>query len=117
MFGGKSKNVGVIGLGIIGSRVEENLRRADFNVFVWNRTTRAVPGFLASPLEVAEVTQVIQIFVRDAEALRDAIVACGCRSVRYVEDSDGDHSEASWARRLPDALRWLYQEPEEDGAS
>jgi enterochelin esterase-like enzyme len=56
-------------------------------------------------------------FVRDAEALRDAIVAGGCRRVRYVEDPDGDHSEASWARRLPDALRWLYQEPEEDGAS
>lgn len=69
MFGSKSKNVGVIGLGIIGSRVEENLRRADFNVFVWNRTARAVPGFVASPHEVAEVAQVIQIFVRDSRAL------------------------------------------------
>lgn len=73
MFGSKIKNVGVIGLGIIGSRVEENLRRADFNVFVWNRTTRAVPGFVASPHEVAEVSQVIQIFVRDAEALLEVM--------------------------------------------
>ncbi len=73
MFGSKGKNVGVIGLGIIGSRVAENLQRANFNVFVWNRTARAVPGFLASPHEVAEVAQVIQIFVRDAEALLEVM--------------------------------------------
>ncbi len=73
MFGGKNKNVGVIGLGIIGSRVQESLRRADFNVFVWNRTTRAVPGFVASPQEVAEVAQIIQIFVRDADALMEVM--------------------------------------------
>jgi 3-hydroxyisobutyrate dehydrogenase-like beta-hydroxyacid dehydrogenase len=73
MFGGKIKDVGVIGLGIIGSRVAERLRRADYHVFVWNRTTRAVPGFLASPHEIAEVAQVIQIFVRDAEALLEVM--------------------------------------------
>jgi 3-hydroxyisobutyrate dehydrogenase-like beta-hydroxyacid dehydrogenase len=73
MFGSKIKDVGVIGLGIIGSRVAERLRHANFNVFVWNRTARAVPGFLASPHEVAEVAQVIQIFVRDAEALLEVV--------------------------------------------
>jgi 3-hydroxyisobutyrate dehydrogenase-like beta-hydroxyacid dehydrogenase len=73
MFGGKIRDVGVIGLGIIGSRVAERLRRADYHVFVWNRTTRAVPGFLASPHEIAEVAQVIQIFVRDAEALLEVM--------------------------------------------
>lgn len=73
MFGGKIKDVGVIGLGIIGSRVAERLRRADYHVFVWNRTTRAVPGFLASPHEIAEVAQIIQIFVRDAEALLEVM--------------------------------------------
>ncbi len=73
MFGSKNKIVGVIGLGIIGSRVAENLRSADFNVFVWNRTARAVPGFVASPLEVAEVSQIIQIFVRDADALMEVM--------------------------------------------
>jgi 3-hydroxyisobutyrate dehydrogenase-like beta-hydroxyacid dehydrogenase len=64
-----SMNVGVIGLGIIGSRVAECLRRSGHNVFVWNRTARMEPNFLASPHEVAEVAQFIQIFVRDAEAL------------------------------------------------
>ena len=67
------KNVGVIGLGIIGSRVAENLRHANLNVFVWNRTPRAVENFMASPREVAEVSDAVQIFVRDAEALLEVI--------------------------------------------
>ncbi len=69
MFGGKTKNIGVIGLGIIGSRVAAKLSQKNFNVFVWNRTARPVPGFVSSPREIAELTQVILIFVRDAEAL------------------------------------------------
>jgi hypothetical protein len=28
--------------------------------------------------------------------------------VKYVEDPRGDHSEASWGRRLSDALEWLW---------
>jgi 3-hydroxyisobutyrate dehydrogenase-like beta-hydroxyacid dehydrogenase len=73
MFGSKIKDVGVIGLGIIGSRVAENLRKANFNVFVWNRTARAVPGFLASPHEIAEIAQTVQVFVRDSEALLEVV--------------------------------------------
>ena len=63
------KNIGVIGLGIIGSRVAENLTKAGFNVFVWSRSPRAIPNFLASPREVAESARVLQIFVRDDAAL------------------------------------------------
>ena len=70
---GSIKNVGVIGLGIIGSRVAENLRKADFNVFVWNRSPRPVPNFLSSPREVAEVSDAVQIFVRDAKALIEVL--------------------------------------------
>lgn len=73
MSGAKITDVGVIGLGIIGSRVAANLRRKNFNVFVWNRTTRAEPAFVASPHEIAELAQVIQIFVRDAEALLEVM--------------------------------------------
>jgi 3-hydroxyisobutyrate dehydrogenase-like beta-hydroxyacid dehydrogenase len=73
MSGSNSMNVGVIGLGIIGTRVAECLRRAGHNVFVWNRSSRMEPNFLASPLEVAEVAQFIQIFVRDAEALQEVM--------------------------------------------
>ena len=65
----KSKNVGVIGLGIIGSRVAGALRKRGLQVFVWNRTPRTEQNFVGSPLEVAELCDVIQIFVADDEAL------------------------------------------------
>jgi 3-hydroxyisobutyrate dehydrogenase-like beta-hydroxyacid dehydrogenase len=67
------QNVGVLGLGIIGSRVAENLRKAGHEVFVWSRSARPVPNFLASPREVAEAAGIIQIFVRDSAALLAAI--------------------------------------------
>lgn len=44
---------------------------------------------------------------RDSEAVADVLVSQGARHVKYFEDPEGDHSEGSWARRLPDALRWL----------
>ncbi len=63
------KNVGVIGLGIIGSRVTANLRKKGFHVFVWNRTPRPVPNFVGAPAEIAEMCDFIQIFVSDDDAL------------------------------------------------
>ncbi len=39
--------------------------------------------------------------------LRDQLDAGG---VGGVEDPEGDHSEDAWARRLPEALRWLFGE-------
>jgi 3-hydroxyisobutyrate dehydrogenase-like beta-hydroxyacid dehydrogenase len=65
--------VGVIGLGIIGSRVVSNLRRAGHQVWLWNRTVRPEPNFLSSPAEVAEASRVIQIFVSNGEALLSVI--------------------------------------------
>lgn len=72
-MGEKKLNVGVLGLGIIGSRVAENARAAGHEVFVWNRTPKAIPNFLGSPAEVAEVARILQIFVRDDEALREVL--------------------------------------------
>lgn len=66
-------HVGLLGLGIIGSRVAENLVKAGFQVSVWSRTGRKGPGTVASPSEVAQAAQVIQIFVRDDAALLDAL--------------------------------------------
>ena len=59
----------MIGLGIIGSRVANCLRQRGFHTFVWNRTPRPVPNFVGSPGEVAELCDVVQIFVGDDEAL------------------------------------------------
>ncbi len=67
------KNVGVIGLGIIGSRVADNLRRLGFHVFVWNRNPRPVPNFVGAPAELAEMCDYIQIFVSDDDALLDVV--------------------------------------------
>jgi 3-hydroxyisobutyrate dehydrogenase-like beta-hydroxyacid dehydrogenase len=63
------KNVGVIGLGIIGSRVAAHLREKGFHVFVWNRTLRRVPNFVGTPGEIAEMCDCLQIFVSDDAAL------------------------------------------------
>lgn len=67
------KNVGVIGLGIIGGRVADNLRRQGIHVFVWNRNPRPVPNFVGAPAELAEMCDYIQIFVSDDDALLDVI--------------------------------------------
>jgi len=71
------KNVGLIGLGIIGSQAATGLRAAGFQVFVWNRSAKPAPNFLGSPAEVAEACEIIQIFVADAPALFDVIEAMG----------------------------------------
>jgi 3-hydroxyisobutyrate dehydrogenase-like beta-hydroxyacid dehydrogenase len=67
------KNVGVVGLGIIGKRVVDNLRERGFHVFVWNRTPKPVPNFVGSPAEVAELCDYVQIFVSDDDALLQMI--------------------------------------------
>lgn len=71
----KKPVVGVIGLGIIGSRVVGNLRKADFDVWVWNRSPRQEPNFLGSAKEVAETADIIQIFVSDGPALLATVEA------------------------------------------
>jgi predicted alpha/beta superfamily hydrolase len=47
---------------------------------------------------------------RDARKVRDALLARGFvleRDLHYVEERNARHNEAAWARRLPDALRFL----------
>jgi len=73
MFSENQHKVGVIGLGIIGSRVANNLREADCHTYVWNRSPKTEPNFLGSPAEVAQVADVIQIFVRNGEDLVEVI--------------------------------------------
>ncbi len=46
----------------------------------------------------------------DARRLRDALLGTGMRQgidLHYVEERHAPHNEAAWARRLPDALRFL----------
>jgi 3-hydroxyisobutyrate dehydrogenase-like beta-hydroxyacid dehydrogenase len=60
---------GLVGLGIIGTRIAACLRRAGWQVWLWNRSLRPEPNFLGSPAEVAEATKHIQLFVSNGEAL------------------------------------------------
>lgn len=68
-------SVGVIGLGIIGSRVVSALRRNGYQVWLHNRSPRPEPNFLSSPTEVAESAKHIQIFVSDGPALLSIVNA------------------------------------------
>jgi 3-hydroxyisobutyrate dehydrogenase-like beta-hydroxyacid dehydrogenase len=58
-----------VGLGLIGDRVREVLRRKGFQVFVWSRTPRPVPNFVGAPAELAEMCDFIHVFVSDDDAL------------------------------------------------
>ncbi|MBA3830659.1 MAG: NAD(P)-dependent oxidoreductase [Chthoniobacterales bacterium] len=69
----KSKNAGLIGLGIIGTRVAATLRKRGLRVYVWNRTPRPEQNFVGSPVEVAELCDIVQIFVSDDAALLEIV--------------------------------------------
>src|SRR6478736_7292805 len=69
----KHRNIGVIGLGIIGRAIAGHLRRRGFSVFVWNRSPRPVPNFVGSPGELAGFCNYIQVFVSDDDALRQTV--------------------------------------------
>jgi 3-hydroxyisobutyrate dehydrogenase-like beta-hydroxyacid dehydrogenase len=75
MFGKKPHRVGVLGLGIIGSRVARVLRDKDCRVYVWNRTPREEPNFLATPADVAAHAETLQVFVKDGPAVLETIRA------------------------------------------
>ena len=104
-----SKNVGLIGLGIIGQRVAESLRRRGFPVFVWNRTPRPVPNFLGSPAAVAELCNFVQIFVADDEALLDVIRQMGPKLTAH-------HIVAAHCTVAPESMRMAAAHVQRRGA-
>src|SRR5713101_2648623 len=117
----RHKNVGVIGLGIIGSRVTETLRQKGFHVFVWNRTPQLVPNFVGAPAEIAEMCDFVQVFVSDDDALlqmaEDLVPALAPRHIVLAHSTVSPHSMQRAAsivescgarlskRRLPAARR------------
>ena len=75
---GTGLRAGVLGLGIIGSRVAARVQAAGFPLAVWNRTPRAfegLPPLAAEPADAARDADILQIFVADDEALRSSIAA------------------------------------------
>src|SRR5256886_9579726 len=103
------KNVGVLGLGIIGQRVVDNLRERGFHVFVWNRTPRPVPNFVGSPAEVAELCDFIQIFVADDDALLQMMQ-------RMTPNLTANHIVMAHCTVSPDTMRAAAEMAERRGA-
>jgi 3-hydroxyisobutyrate dehydrogenase-like beta-hydroxyacid dehydrogenase len=69
---------GVLGLGIIGSRVAARVQTAGFPLAVWNRTARTfngLPPLAVDPANVARAADILQIFVADDVALRSTVDA------------------------------------------
>lgn len=74
----EATRAGVLGLGLIGSRVAARVAAAGFPLAVWNRTPRTFPGLpatAADPAAVATSADVLQIFVSDDAALRETVAA------------------------------------------
>src|SRR3954471_17920018 len=92
------KNIGVIGLGIIGQRVVDNLRERGYHVFVWNRTPRPVPNFVGSPAEVAELCDYVQVFVSDDDALLQMVQ-------RMMPNLTANHVIMAHCTVSPDTMR------------
>src|SRR2546423_8064812 len=103
------KNVGVLGMGIIGQRVVNNLRERGFHVFVWNRTPRPVPNFVGSPAEVAELCDYVQIFVADDDALLAMMQ-------RMMPNLTAHHVVMAHCTVSPDTMRAAAEMAERRGA-
>jgi len=103
------KNIGVIGLGIIGRGVTANLRQKGFQVFVWNRTPRLVPNFVGSPGELAEICDCLQIFVSDDGALLETVR-------RLTENLTSRHIVIAHSTVAPDSMRAAAEMVEHRGA-
>ena len=71
--------IGVAGIGRMGAAIAERLLATGETVYVWNRTARPTPNFLASPADVADSAEIVQIFVSDGSALMQVLEALALR--------------------------------------
>jgi 3-hydroxyisobutyrate dehydrogenase-like beta-hydroxyacid dehydrogenase len=102
-------NIGLVGLGIIGSRIARVLSHAGHTVWVWNRTPKPVPCFLGSPAEVARQSKYILVFVKDGPALFDVLNA-------MLPGLTPGHLVASHSTILPAEARQASQMLENTGS-
>lgn len=75
----QKNKVGILGLGLIGSRVARNLSDQGSQVWVWNRTPKPFPCYQGSPGEVAAQADNLQIFLKDGPALLSVMEALAPR--------------------------------------
>lgn len=106
----KPAKVGVIGLGIIGSRVSECLNRSGHEVYVWSRSPKPLPNFLGSAAEVAALADTIQIFVSDSKALTEVIG-------KIADRLEPRHTIVANGTFDPESVAGAYQKVHEKGAA
>lgn len=98
--------IGLIGLGIIGSRVAENYRRAGHDLCVWSRTPRPLPDYVDSPQIVALECEIIQIFVNDGNSLTAVLREVGSALTdRHLIINSSTVSHAN----TMDAAKWVEE--------
>lgn len=105
--------IGVLGLGLIGSRVAVRVRDAGLPLCVWNRTTRPfenLPPPLADPAEVARQSDILQIFVADDDALQSTVSA-------LLPALEARHVVLSHATVAPATVRRLAETAASRGAA
>lgn len=79
------ERIGFIGLGIMGSRMAANLRRAGYPVTVWNRTRARAEAWAAehganvaaTPAEVAEASDIVVTIVVDGAQVEQVLLGEG----------------------------------------
>lgn len=101
--------IGVIGLGVIGSRVAAALRQEGHQVYVWNRSPRREPCFLGSPSAVAASAKVLQIFVPDDDSILGLIDLLG-------DSLTSEHTFICHATISPETTRKAAELVEKRGA-
>lgn len=103
---------GVLGLGLIGSRVAVRLQAAGVLASVWNRTPRTdsrLPAPCATPAEAAHRADILQIFVSDDTALRETIHA-------LLPALNARHVVLSHSTVAPETVKSLADEVRATGA-
>ena len=108
-----SLRAGVLGLGLIGSRVAAKVQSAGFPLAVWNRTARQFDGLPApapDPASVARDSEILQIFVADDQALQDTLNA-------LIPALGPRHVVLSHATVAPQTVRQLAAEVTATGAA
>lgn len=75
------QSIGVIGLGVMGSRMAKNLLRAGYSVVVYNRSPQPIDdavheGAIAasSPMEVGERCQIVVLALLDSKAVKSVVL-------------------------------------------
>jgi 3-hydroxyisobutyrate dehydrogenase-like beta-hydroxyacid dehydrogenase len=110
-----SSPVGFIGLGIMGSRMAASLRRAGFELVVWNRTTETAERWAAehgaevasSPAAVGERCEVVITMVVDGPQVEQVLLGDDGVAQTAPKGSlcvDMSTIGRSWARRIGAAL-------------